>query len=142
MEDYKNRTEYFYEAGSLAELADRIQVPSADLDEEMRKLNNAAAGHVGDPFGRDPVGAGIRKAPFYALGPIKALVGSSGGLKVDREMHVLNEAGQVIRGLYAAGMNGSSNTLIAGHGNALAWAFSTGRIAGVNAAAETPSPAK
>ena len=50
-------------------------------------------------------------------------------------MRVLDAEGRPIQRLYAAGMTGSSNVLIAGHGHALAWTFATGRIAGANAAA-------
>ena len=61
-------------------------------------------------------------------------MGSTGGLKVDANMRVLDTSGAPIAGLYAAGINAASNALIAGHGHALVWAFATGRIAGKNAA--------
>ena len=67
MEDYKNRTEYFYEAGSVADLAGRIGVPGGAFAEDMGRLNGAAAGRSSDPLGRDPVGAGISEPPFHAL---------------------------------------------------------------------------
>ncbi len=138
LDDYRRKTEYFFEADSPGGLARQMQVPEAAFEEELRRFNGAAGGRGQDPFGREPVGAGVSEPPFYAVGPIRPSVGSGGGLKVDRDMHVLHESGRPIRHLYAAGMNGASNTLIAGHGHALSWAFTTGRIAGANASAETP----
>ena len=55
-------------------------------------------------------------------------------------MRVLDEAGQPVPHLYAAGMNGASNTLIADHGHTLSWPLTGGLIAGANASAETPRP--
>ena len=50
-------------------------------------------------------------------------------------MEVLTTAGEPIPGLYAAGSCGQGGVLLAGHGHHLAWAFTSGRIAGVSAAA-------
>ncbi|MAG37648.1 MAG: FAD-binding dehydrogenase, partial [Dehalococcoidia bacterium] len=55
-----------------------------------------------------------------------------------REMQVLDEAGSGIPRLYAAGVNGEGAAFLGGHGHHLAWAFSTGQIAGTNAARNTP----
>ena len=135
VDDYRSRTAYFAEAADAAGLADFIQAPVAAVQRTLEKLDEAAAERASDPFGRDPSAIGPFIPPYYVLGPIKAVLGSSGGLKVDREMRVLDTGGRPIPRLYAAGMAGSSNVLIAGHGHALAWTFATGRIAGANAAA-------
>ena len=135
MEDYRQRTGYFTEAADGAGLAEFIQAAASTVQRTLDDLNEAATGRATDAFGRDFSGTCAFARPFYVLGPIKAVLGSSGGLKVDREMHVLDTDGRPISRLYAAGMTGSSNVLIAGHGHALAWTFATGRIAGANAAA-------
>ena len=135
VEDYRKRTGYFTEAADAAGLAEFIQAAASTVQRTLDDLNEAATGRATDAFGRDFSGTCAFARPFYVLGPIKAVLGSSGGLKVDREMHVLDTDGRPISRLYAAGMTGSSNVLIAGHGHALAWTFATGRIAGANAAA-------
>ena len=135
VEDYRQRTGYFTEAEDAARLAEFIQAPASTVQRTLDDLNEAATGRAPDAFGRDFTGIGPFTPPFYALGPIKAVLGSSGGLSVDRKMRVLDAEGRPIQRLYAAGMTGSSNVLIAGHGHALAWTFATGRIAGANAAA-------
>ena len=134
VEDYRKRTKYFTEAADAAGLAEFIQAPASTVQRTLDTLNEAATERAPDAFGRDFFGISPFTPPFYALGPIKAVLGSSGGLRVDREMRVQDTEGRPIHRLFAAGMTGSSNVLIAGHGHALAWTFATGRIAGANAA--------
>lgn len=60
-----------------------------------------------------------------------------GGLVIDTEAHVLNEAGEIIPGLYAAGeVTGGIHGGNRLGGNAVADIMVFGRIAGTNAAAE------
>ena len=73
--------------------------------------------------------------PFYALGPAKAyIIFTNGGLKVTERLEVVNVAGAIIPGLYAAGSNGQGGMLLEGHGHHLGWAFVSGRLAGRHAA--------
>jgi len=136
VDDFRERTEYFYEADSLTGLADQLRVPVGALEEDMGVTVEAAAGTRPDPFGKTPPGPGVVLPPFYAIGPLRPSIGSSGGLKIDREMRVTDVNGGSIPHLYAAGITGASNALIAGHGHALSWAFTSGHIAGKNAASE------
>jgi fumarate reductase flavoprotein subunit len=81
----------------------------------------------------------IQQGPFYALGPVKSwIVFSEGGLKIDPHFRVLDRQGQPIKGLYAAGSAGQGGLLLEGHGHHLAWAFTSGRLAGEQAAKQTP----
>jgi fumarate reductase flavoprotein subunit len=137
VDDFRERTDYFYEADSLTGLADQLRVPVGALEEDMGVTVEAAAGTRPDPFGKTPPGPGVVLPPFYAIGPLRPSIGSSGGLKIDREMRVTDVNGGSIPHLYAAGITGASNALIAGHGHALSWAFTSGHIAGKNAASET-----
>jgi fumarate reductase flavoprotein subunit len=138
LDDFRERTDYFYEADSLAGLADQLRVPGAALEEDMGVTAEAAAGTRPDPFGKTPPGPGVLAPPFYAVGPLRPNIGSSGGLKIDREMRVIDVDGGAIPHLYAAGITGASSALIAGHGHALSWAFTSGHLAGENAASEAP----
>ena len=96
VDDYRKRTAYFAEAADAAGLADFIQSPVSAVQCALDHLNDAAAGRTADPFGRDLSGTGPFTPPFYVLGPIKAVLGSSGGLKVDREMRVLDTEGRPV----------------------------------------------
>jgi fumarate reductase flavoprotein subunit len=79
--------------------------------------------------------------PFYALGPIKLWVMVAPiGLAVNTRFEVLNDAGQPIPGLYAAGNAGQAGFTVTGHGHGLGWAFTSGRLAARNAAATLSQP--
>ena len=115
LNDYRrNRRDIFHQAESLDALAARIGVPGGALAE----------------------GAPFTTPPFYALGPLRSWIAfADGGLRVSPGMEVLSSAGEPIPGLYAAGSCGQGGVLLEGHGHHLAWAFTSGRIAGQSAAA-------
>ena len=136
IDDYRSRTDYFFESPAAAGLAEQIGVPPDALEQTLDEVDRIAAGEARDPFGRDGFGPGPLTPPFHAIGPLSVVLGSTGGLKVDHDMHVLDDSGDAIPGLYGAGINAASNALIAGHGHALVWAFATGRIAGERASAD------
>ncbi|MDP6173819.1 MAG: FAD-binding protein [Rhodospirillales bacterium] len=121
--DYeKSRPDVVTKAGTLEQLAERIGVPPGVL---ARSLDDQGVGDGG-------------RAPFYALGPVLSwIVFSEGGLKVDEKLRVLGEDGQPVPGLYAAGSAGQGGVLLEGHGHHLSWAFTSGRLAGSNAAVDT-----
>ena len=74
--------------------------------------------------------------PLFALGPCNAMLTvTEGGAAIDAHCRVLNPDGAVIGGLYAAGGNGQSGLMLKGHGLHLAWAMTSGRVAGCSAAA-------
>jgi len=77
------------------------------------------------------------RPPLFALGPIVAnLTVAEGGLAVDEELHVLRPDGSAIPGLFAAGGCGQSGMHLNGHGLHIAWAHTSGRLAGSHAARE------
>ncbi|MSO93323.1 MAG: FAD-dependent oxidoreductase [Rhodospirillales bacterium] len=83
----------------------------------------------------------LTEPPFYALGPVKSwIMFTDGGLTVTSRLEVKREDGSVVQGLYAAGSAGQGGLLLEGHGHHLGWAFTSGRIAGRNAALNTPVP--
>jgi fumarate reductase flavoprotein subunit len=125
VDDYRrNRSDIFTKASTLGELAGKLAMPAAALDQTLRAYN-ASAGN------RPKLGDG----PYVALGPVCAVfVHAEGGLAVDHEHRVLGEGDKPIAGLYAAGSTGQGGLLLKGHGHHLGWAFASGRRAGRNAA--------
>lgn len=139
LDDFRQHTGYLFEAATSSELAAKLTLPPGQLERTLETFNAAARGDCGDAFGRDILGPGVGVPPFYAVGPIRPiLVFSGGGLRIDHEMHVLDEAGRPIPHLYACGSNAEAGVFLGGHGHHLAWAFGTGLIAGHNATAESP----
>ena len=61
---------------------------------------------------------------------------ADGGLNVDTQLRVLDRNRCPVPGLFAAGSTGQGGLLLEGHGHHLGWAFTSGRIAGRNAAAQ------
>lgn len=123
--DYRrNRPDIFASGATLDALAQRLGMPAGSLAKTARE-HNARAGN------RPQLGAG----PYVALGPVRAMfVHAEGGLAVDLEHRVLGAGDRPIQGLFAAGSNGQGGLLLRGHGHHLAWAFTSGRRAGRNAA--------
>ena len=134
MADYRRkRRDIFHEAQSLALLALKIGAPPATFEEsivryrERLRRESRATGKSAPPPLETP--------PFYALGPVKAFVNfTDGGLAVNEDLQVLNSESQPIPGLFAAGSTGQGGVILDGHGHHLGWAFTSGRIAGRNAA--------
>jgi hypothetical protein len=89
------------------------------------------------------LGAGIRVPLFYCHSPLKAVVPPAlTSVAINGQLEVLDVFGQVIPGLYAGGNMGHGNLLLQGqghqqHGMAMAWAFTSGRLSGRNAATKS-----
>lgn len=136
LDDYRRtRPDIFHRAEDLAGLARSMGVSPGSLEAAIAAHN---ADHNADGGGRRGRPA-LTRAPFTALGPVKAYVAfTDGGLAVDTELRVLGDDDAPIPGLYAAGSNGQGGVLLEGHGHHLGWAFVSGRIAGRNAAFAVP----
>jgi fumarate reductase flavoprotein subunit len=117
--DYRrNRADIFYTAKTPEALAELIGVPPDALGDALDEAIR------------------LRRPPYYALGPAKSWVAfTEGGLRVSTQLEVLDEDGEPIPGLFAAGSCGQGGVLLEGHGHHLGWAFVSGRIAGASAAA-------
>ncbi|MDH3702879.1 MAG: FAD-binding protein, partial [Alphaproteobacteria bacterium] len=130
--DYRrNRKDMVFEGATLSELANRIGVPAAALEQTVADYNAT------DPAGAPPRGnrRGLGPGPFIAMGPVWTRVNFiDGGLAVDDGLRVLGDDGNPIPGLYAAGLTGLGGVLLAGHGHHLGWVFTSGRFAGRHAA--------
>ena len=140
IQDYKRfRPDVYAEADTVAELARRIGVDPTSMETAIRDYNQAAGGASSDPVGRTSFGPPLETPPFRALGPVKSwIVTTEGGLRINESMELLDAQGQVIPGVYAAGCNGMGGIVAWGHGLHIAWAFTSGRLAGRNAADRIP----
>ena len=106
-------------ASTLAELAERIDVPASALRETITRFNGFARTGVDEDFDRglsaydhyygdprnkpNPSLGPLDKAPFYAVKIVPGDLGTKGGLRTDEHARVLREDGSVVPGLYAAG---------------------------------------
>lgn len=92
-----------------------------------------------DPLGRPPgTMMPIKTSPFYAVAVWPVITNTQGGPVHDAQQRVLDAFDQPIPRLYAAGELGSFFAHLYELGGNLGECFSSGRIAGENAAAEKP----
>jgi succinate dehydrogenase/fumarate reductase flavoprotein subunit len=124
VDDYlRLRADVAVEAPSLTDLAERRALPAGALSSTAR--GDGSNGRV--PPLKRPL-AGNR---WVLLGPVKAyFTTTEGGATIDRSCRVLDGEGRPIRGLYAVGQNGLGGQILWGHGLHIAWAMTSGRLAG------------
>ncbi|WP_040806227.1 3-oxosteroid 1-dehydrogenase [Nocardia concava] len=112
------------QANTLAELADKLGVSAKTLeatverfngfarkgrDEDFLRGDSAYDRYYGDPTVKpNPTLAPLERGPFYAVEMVPGDLGTKGGLVTDEHARVLNDQGEVIRGLYAAGNNSAA----------------------------------
>lgn len=117
---------FFAKADTIAELARKIDVDVAGLEETVQKMNEYARTgtdedlqrgesaydrYYGDPrVTPNPCLAPIAKAPFYAIKVDPGDFGTQGGMVINADGQVMHEDGHAIEGLYATG-NCSAPTL-------------------------------
>jgi 3-oxosteroid 1-dehydrogenase len=117
---------FFARADTIAELARKINVDVAGLEDTVRKMNEyALSGHdpdchrgesaydryYGDPrVTPNPCLGPVNKPPYYAMKVDPGDFGTQGGMVINADAQVVHEDGRVIEGLYAIG-NCSAPTL-------------------------------
>jgi len=81
--------------------------------------------------------SGISADYWVGLGPVQAMLTTTeGSIAINSQCQVMGATGQPIESLYAVGCIGQGGLLLRGHGLHLAWAFTSGRIAGKYAASQ------
>lgn len=130
-------------AQSLEELAAMAGLPSEALIASVQQFNRMVEAGVDTEFGRfgqvGNVPPKIAQPPFYAVQMFPMTRKSMGGVAIDMQGRALNDEGQVLPGLYAAGEINGSVGINGKHGMDgmfLGPALLTGRLAGMTIAAE------
>ena len=127
-----------FKGETLEELAEKIGVPAENLVAAVTEFNRHAEGGdlagTPDEFGRTLSSTPIDNGPFYAAARVPTVHHTMGGVRINQYCQVINENGQIIPGLYAAGevtggIHGSNRL----GGNALTDTVVFGRIAGDSA---------
>jgi succinate dehydrogenase/fumarate reductase flavoprotein subunit len=97
----------------------------------VEEYNRQLGAGVPDPFGRAAGGPPLGPGPWALLGPVKAyFTTTEGGVRVTPRLEVVGADGRPIPGLYAVGQNGLGGMVLWGHGLHIAWALTSGRLAG------------
>ncbi|HJX13129.1 MAG TPA: FAD-dependent oxidoreductase [Dehalococcoidales bacterium] len=130
-------------ADTIEELAQKINVPVATLRATLDRYNELAGLGKDLDYGKRPDRlTSVARPPFYAALIQQEFLVVLGGLNANMRMQPLDAGGNVIKGLYLAGNTVGNRfavdypTMCPGLTHALA--YLTGRIAGRNAAADSP----
>ncbi len=116
---------------SVQELAETLGIDAEGLQNTLASFaESAAAGE--DEFGRTLFQTDLSEGPYYAVELTPAMQGTFGGIWIDEETRALDEQGDVIEGLYAAGECAGDGLYGA---NPVPTDCVFGKIAGINAAA-------
>lgn len=130
---------WIIKADTIEELAEKIGMEPSELALTIAKFNHACAIGEDKEFGRDvKTMKPINNGPYYAMPWVPCLISTCGGAEHDRDSRVLNNEGKPIPRLYAAGEVSTNMAWLyeAGWGHSEQVIF--GKIAGANAAKETP----
>jgi len=145
------QSNYLSQGNTLDELAARIGVDSVGLNEtaalieqyaragvdpDFGRGGNAYARNLGDPaHGPNPCLGPIGAGPYYALEIHPGDIGTSIGIETNTSAQVLDQSGQPIAGLYAAGNDMSSvmGGVYPGPGITLGPAMTFGYVAAMHA---------
>jgi fumarate reductase flavoprotein subunit len=123
---------------SLEEISEWIGAPRDALANTVDEYNKCCDLRYDEIFLKDPQYLQpLRTPPFYGIRFSGALLGSSGGIKINHRMEVLDREHDPIPGLYAAGADTGgweSDTYCAIlSGSAFGFAMNSGRIAAESA---------
>ncbi|MEY2191157.1 flavocytochrome c [Neobacillus sp. BF23-41] len=103
------RRRLLYQADTLEELADCIDVPHEVLEETISRYNQGIEDGEDPQFGRKSLTHNygkptpIEKAPFYAFESTVAMLATYAGVSVNSAAQVVNPYSEPIPGLFAAG---------------------------------------
>lgn len=125
---------YTVTGATYEELGEAMGVDAAAFAETMEKWNGYVEAKNDPDFGRTSFANPLNTAPYYAVKVTAGVHHTMGGLKINANTEVLNEKGEVIPGLFAAGeVAGGVHGANRLGGNAVADFTVFGRIAGAAA---------
>jgi succinate dehydrogenase/fumarate reductase flavoprotein subunit len=127
-------------ASTIRELAGKIGLSAEALQQTVSAYNMCCVGGYDPEFGRrQETLSPISTPPFYAAEVWPCLLNTQGGPKRNDKAQIIHVNGEPIPRLYSAGELGSIfSVFYPGAGN-ISECLSFGRIAGRNAAGETPA---
>jgi len=133
--DYeRSRRDVFKKAPSIDALAQLLGADPAALGKSIGEHNASLPANAGkNGIAADALT--IETGPFYAMGPVSCFaMGTDTGLAINERFQILRGDNQPVPGLFGAGTVALGGLMAEGHGHHLGWAFTSGRLAGRNAA--------
>lgn len=95
---------YHVKADTLEELAEKLGVNAENLKASVEGYNKGVAGEAADSFREKPFTEKFgEQGPYYGVQVETAIHMTKGGVVADEKAQVINNEGNVVDGLYAAG---------------------------------------
>ncbi|HEX3989654.1 MAG TPA: FAD-dependent oxidoreductase, partial [Acetobacteraceae bacterium] len=101
---------FFFSAGSIAELASkiemqyqRVKMPADNLVDTVARYNSFVGSGIDEDFGKPRPSHKISTPPFYAAWATPVIHDTRAGLRINAHCQVMDMQGQVIPGLYCGG---------------------------------------
>ncbi|MBE9916679.1 flavocytochrome c [Paenibacillus donghaensis] len=124
-----------YKADTLKEAAEFFKIDPKALQETVDRVNKFAKAGKDEDFKHRAGLKDMSKGPYYIEKAVPSVHHTMGGLVINKTTQVMNEKGERIPGLFAAGeVTGVIHGTNRLGGNAIADAITFGRIAGQEAA--------
>ena len=124
-------------ADTIEELAEKIGIEPAALVRTVEEHNWYYDLQINDAWGTEAAALQpIREAPYYAAKITPCVMGTVAGLEINDQMQVVNDQGEAIPGLYAAGeliFGNVFNQIYPMAGTGIDVALSSGYLAGIHA---------
>lgn len=125
------------QSNTLSQLADAAGINGEQLAKTIGHWNELVKQHRSDPLQRTTGRRALSRGPYYAIHVAPAIHYTMGGLHTDPQTRVLDNNGQWISGLYAAGevvggLHGNNRI----GGNSVAETVVFGRQAGIQAVSD------
>lgn len=118
----------------------RRAIDVKEIEGTVTNYNEHVSAGTIDQFGRRCVGQPLMGNRWLFLGPVKAyFTTTEGGAAINHRMQVIDVNGRLIPGLFAVGQNGLGGMVLWSHGLHIAWALTSGRLAGRNVIESTDS---
>ncbi len=92
-----------WQADSIAELALKTGLPVSQLEKTIQQFNNYQATGADPDYGRQPLDHPIKATPYYAILAHASVLVTFAGPKVNENLELVHQNGEVLTGLYAAG---------------------------------------
>ncbi|QLG45029.1 FAD-dependent oxidoreductase [Costertonia aggregata] len=90
-------------ADTIEELAGKTGLPADNLRNTIEQYNTMVETKYDPDFGREFLEDSIQEAPFYALKVHASVLVTFGGIKVNKDLQILDTEGEPMEGLYGAG---------------------------------------
>ncbi|MBO0476527.1 FAD-dependent oxidoreductase [Vagococcus sp. DIV0080] len=129
-----------FKGNSVEELAKSMKVDEGAFKQSVKQYNDSIKSGKDDLFFADTKRLiGVDEGPYYAIKFVARNLGTLGGVRINENIQAVDAKGNVIPNLYVAGSDAGGmygKVYVDFEGATLGFAYTSGRLAGLNASQE------